>query len=226
LEFVDPGENRDLLLRARAGGVVLDYAIVASDEDLGDSEILRRVVLFTARGLCVVRRLSPGPEIDPSSIPGNRITEDEFYGWGVDRRARRLLMQGGHLVERDPVRYQVGEPNEFGVVYFRTPWIWSNDPDEPVDNERVGYSGYGGAFLCPPYDITLLPRAAQDLFFAIDDRLLKHPDAETEIWKFESGWYPDDAWSPYFEWNWWGSCMWTVRTGPREVVVIGASASD
>jgi hypothetical protein len=162
LEFVDPGEDRDLLLRARAGGVVLDYAIVTSDEDLGDSEILRRVVLFTARGLCVVRRLSPGP----------------------------------------------------------------NDPDEPVDIERVGQSGYGGAFLYPPYDITLLPRAAQDLFFAIDDRLLKRPDAETQIWKFESGWYPEDAWSPYFEWNWWGSCMWTVRTGPGEVVVIGASASD
>ena len=95
MEFVDPGENRDLLLRARASGVVLDYSIVASDEDLGDSEILRRVVLFTARGLCVVRRLSPGPEIDPSSIPGNRIIEDEFHGWGVYRRARRLLMQGG-----------------------------------------------------------------------------------------------------------------------------------
>ncbi len=96
MEFVDPGEDRDLLLRARAVGVVLDYAIVTSDEDLGDSEILRRVVLFTARGLCVVRRRSPGP----------------------------------------------------------------NDPDEPVDIERVGQSGYGGAFLYPPYDITVLPRAA------------------------------------------------------------------
>jgi hypothetical protein len=226
LEFVDPGDARGLLVQAWTGGVVLDYAIVASEEDLGDIEILRRVVLFTAQGLCVVRGLYVGPEIDPSSIPGDRITVDTFYGWGVDRRARRLLMLGYDLVKKDPSRYKAGEPNEFGVVPFRTPWIWSNDPDEPVDIERVGQSGYGGAFLQPPYPITLQPRAAQDLFFAIDDRLLKRPDAETEIWKFESGWYPEDAWSPYFEWNWWRSCMWTVRTGPREVVVIGAAASD
>jgi hypothetical protein len=141
---MDPGDARGLLVQARAGGVVLDYAIVASEEDLGDIEILRRVVLFTARGLCVVRGLPPGPEIDPSSIPGDGITVDTFYGWGVDRRARRLLMLGDDLVKKDPARYQAGEPNEFGVVPFRTPWIWSNDPDEPVDIERVGQSGYGG----------------------------------------------------------------------------------
>ena len=29
--------------------------------------------------------------------------------------------------------------------------------------------------------------------------------------------------SPYFEWNWRGTCMWTVRTGRQEVVVIDAS---
>lgn len=130
------------------------------------------------------------------------------------------------MTKRDPARHQAGEPNELGVVPFRTPWIWSNDPDEPVDIEHVGQSGYGGAFLQPPYPITLQPRAAQDLFFAIDDALLRSPDGETEIWKFESGWYPEDAWSPYFEGNWWGTCMWTVRTGPHEVVVIGASATE
>ncbi len=37
-----------------------------------------------------------------------------------------------------------------------------------VDIEHVGESGYGDDFLEPPYPITLQPRAAQDLFFAID----------------------------------------------------------
>jgi hypothetical protein len=227
LEFLDPGEARDLLEQAWAGGVVLDYVPVRSQEDLGDGEVLRRVVLFTARGLCVVRGLDPGPEIDPSSIPGNRISLDEFYGWGVDRERRRLLMSGDHLLRRDPARYQEGGPNEFGVISLRTPWIWSNDPDQEVEIEQaVRQFGYGLAFLDPPYSITLEPRAAQDLFFAIDDTLLGSPDAETEIWKFESGWSPEDAWSPYFEENWWGSCMWTVRTEPDEVVVIGASATE
>ena len=106
MECLDPGEARGLLEQAWAGGVVLDYVPVASEEDLGDGKILRRVALFTARGLCVVRGLDPGPEIDPSSIPGDRITVDEFYGWGVDRRARRLLMLGYDLVKKDPARYQ------------------------------------------------------------------------------------------------------------------------
>jgi hypothetical protein len=227
LEYLDPGEARGLLEQAWAGGVVLDYVPVTSEEDLGDGEILRRVALFTARGLCVARGLDPGPEIDPSSIPGNRVTVDEFYGWRVDRERRRVLMLGDDLVKRDPDRYQVGEPNEVGDVHFRTPWIWSNDPDTPLDIEHVGESGYGDAFLFPPYPITLQPGAAQDLFFAIDDALLRSPDADTEIWKFESEWDPMGAcWSPYFEWMWWHSCMWTVRTEPYEVVVIGASASD
>jgi hypothetical protein len=173
----------------------------------------------------VARGLDPGPEIDPSSIPGHRITADEFYGWRVDRERRRVLMRGDDLVKRDPDRYTVGT-YEFGV-YFRTPWIWSDEPDEPVDIEPVGDAGYGNAFLEPPYSITLQPRVAQDLFFAIDDALLKRPGAETEIWKFESEWDPHGAcWSPYFEYMWWYSCMWTVRTGPHDVVVIGASATD
>jgi hypothetical protein len=58
LEFLDPA-RRGLLEQASAGGVVLDYVIMSSEEDLGDSEILRRVVLFAARGLCVVGRLDP-----------------------------------------------------------------------------------------------------------------------------------------------------------------------
>jgi hypothetical protein len=41
LEFADPGEARGLLEQAWAGGVVLDYVPVISDEDLGDGEILR-----------------------------------------------------------------------------------------------------------------------------------------------------------------------------------------
>jgi hypothetical protein len=225
LEYVDPGEARGLLEQAWAGGVVLDYVPVTSEEDLSESEVLRRVVLFTARGLCVARGLDPGPEMDPSSIPGHRITLDEFYGWRVDRERRRVLMRGDDLVKRDPDRYTVGT-YEFGV-YFRTPWISSDEPDEPVDIEPVGDAGYGNAFLEPPYSITLQPRVAQDLFFAIDDALLKRPGAETEIWKFESEWDPHGAcWSPYFEYMWWYSCMWTVRTGPQDVVVIGASATD
>jgi hypothetical protein len=59
LEYVDPGEERGLLEQAWAGGVVLDYVPVTSKEDLGESEVLRRVVLFTARGLCVARGLDP-----------------------------------------------------------------------------------------------------------------------------------------------------------------------
>jgi hypothetical protein len=225
LEYIDPGEARGLLEQAWAGGVVLDYVPLISEEDLGDGEVLRRVVLFTARGLCVARGVDPGPEIDPSSIPGDRITLDEFYGWRVDRERRRVLMLGDDLVKRDPDRYTVGQ-HEFGV-YFHTPWIWSDEPDEPVDVERVGESGYGDAFLEPPYSITPRPRAAQDIFFAIDDVLLQRPGAKTEIRQFVSEWDPMGAcWSPYFEWNWWHSCMWTVRTGPHEVVVIGASASD
>jgi hypothetical protein len=108
------------------------------------------------------------------------------------------------------------------------PWIWSNDPDQLVDVESVGESGYGRAFLDPPYPITLQARVAQDLFFAIDDVLLKRPNAETEIWRLESEWDPTGGacWSPYFEWMWWHSCMWTVRTGRDELVVIGASATD
>ena len=147
--------------------MVLDYVPLTSEEDLGESEVLRRVVLFTARGLCVARGLDPGPEIDPSSIPGHRITLDEFYGSRVDRERRRVLMLGDDLVKRDPDRYTVGT-YEFGV-HFRTPWIWSDKPDEPVDIERVGEAGYGDAFLEPPYSITMQPRTAQDLFFAIDD---------------------------------------------------------
>jgi hypothetical protein len=225
LEFLDPGEARGYLEQASAGGVVLDYVPLTSEEDLGDSEVLRRVVLFTARGLCVARGLDPGPKIDPSSIPGHRITLDEFYGSRVDRERRRVLVRGDDLMKRDPDRYTVGK-HEFGV-YFRTPWIWSDRPDEPVDVERVGEAGYGDAFLEPPHSITMQPRTAQDLFFAIDDALLKRPGAEAEIWKFESEWDPMGAcWSPYFEWMWWFSCMWTVRTGPHDVVVIGASATD
>jgi hypothetical protein len=94
-----------LLEQAWAGGVVLDYVPVTSEEDLGDGETLRRVVLFTARGLCVARGLDPGPDIDPSSIPGHRITLDEFYGWRVDRERRRVLVRGDDLVKRDPDRY-------------------------------------------------------------------------------------------------------------------------
>jgi hypothetical protein len=226
LEFLDPGEARGLLEQAWAGGVVLDYVRVRSEEDLDDGKSLRRVVLFTARGLSVVRGLDPGPEIDPSSLPGKCISVDEFYGWRVDRKRRRLLMLGHHLVKEDPGRYQVPEANEFGVAPLRPPWVWSDDPDRPVDVERIVASGYGDAFLEPPYPITLPPRAAQDLFFAIDDTMLGHPDMKMDIWRFESGWDPDDAWSPYFEGNWWGTCMWTVRTAVDEVVVIGASATE
>ena len=195
---MDPGEARSLLEQAWAGGVVLDYVPVTSDEDLGDGEVLRRVVLFTARGLCVVRGLDPGPEIDPSSIPSKRITLDEFYGWGVDREAHRVLMLGNDVVKRDFDRYQVWSAEQLQRGLSPHPWIWSNDPDQLVGVEHVGDSGYGGAFLQPPYDITLQPRAAQDLFFAIDDALLRSPDADTEIWKFESEWDPMGAcWSPY-----------------------------
>jgi hypothetical protein len=163
LEYVDPGEARGLLEEAWAGGVVLDYVPVISEEDLGDVEILRRVVLFTARGLCVVRGLDPGPEIDPSSIPGHRITVEEFYGWRVDRERRRVLMLGYDLVKRDPDRYQVWSAEQLQRGLSPHPWIWSNDPDQLIDVERVGESGYGGAFLEPPYSITLQPRAAQDI---------------------------------------------------------------
>jgi hypothetical protein len=45
--------------------------------------------------------LDPGGEIDPSSIPGKRITVDEFYGWGVDREKRRVMMLGNEPVTRD-----------------------------------------------------------------------------------------------------------------------------
>jgi hypothetical protein len=65
LEFVDPGEARSLLEQARAGGRGSPLRSCGSDEDLGNGEVLRRVVLFTARGLCVVHGLDPGPEIDP-----------------------------------------------------------------------------------------------------------------------------------------------------------------
>ena len=227
MEFVDPCEAGGLVEQAWAGGVVLDYVPVTSEEDLGDGEVLRRVVLFTARGLCVVRGLDPGPEIDPSSIPGKRIALDEFYGWGVDRERRRVLMLGNEVVTRDFDRYQVWQAEQLQRGLSPHPWIWSNDPDQLVDVEPVGESGYGRAFVDPPYPITLQPQAAQDLFFAIDDALLGHPDAETEIWQFESEWDPMGAcWSPYFERMWWHSCMWTVRTGRHEVVGIGASATD
>lgn len=69
MEFVDPGgAARDLLVRARGGGIVLDYAIVSSEEDLGDSEVLRRAVVFTVRGFCQVRGLTWDSEIDPSRV--------------------------------------------------------------------------------------------------------------------------------------------------------------
>ena len=144
LEFVDPGEARSLLEQAWAGGVVLDYVPVTSEEDLGDGEVLRRVVLFTARGLCVVRGLDPGPEIDPSSIPGHRITLDEFYGWRVDRQGRRVLMLGDDLVKRDPDRYEVWRAERVQSGSSPHPWIWSNEPDELVVVEGIGESGYGG----------------------------------------------------------------------------------
>ena len=82
MEFLDPGEARGLLEQAWAGGVVLDYVPVTSEEDLGDGEILRRVALFTARGLCVVRGLDPGPEIDPSSIRAIASLWTSFTGGG------------------------------------------------------------------------------------------------------------------------------------------------
>lgn len=135
-------------------------------------------------------------------------------------------MQGYDLLRQDPARYR-GEPTESGLVPIHVPWVWSNNPDTPVEVPQGGRAfGYATAFLEPPYGIRLRPQAAQELFLAIDDAFLKNPDENSEIWRFESGYFPEDAWSPYFEWNWWGSCIWTVRTGPNELVVVGASASD
>ena len=128
LEFVDPGEARSLLEQAWGGGMVLDYVPVTSEEDLGDGEVLRRVVLFTARGLCVVRGLDPGPEIDPSSIPGHRITLDEFYGWRLDRQGRRVLMLGDDLVKRVPDRYEVWRAERVQSGSSPHPWIWNPAP--------------------------------------------------------------------------------------------------
>jgi hypothetical protein len=157
LEFVDPGEARSLLEQARAGGVVLDYVPVTSDEDLGDGEVLRRIVLFTARGLCVAYGLNPGPETDPSSIPGKRITVDQFYGWGVDRGQRRVMMLGTEPVTRDFDRYQAWQAEQQRRGLSPHPWIWSDDPDQLVDVDRVGESGYGRAFVDPPYRLRCSP---------------------------------------------------------------------
>lgn len=136
-------------------------------------------------------------------------------------------MPGYHLVNEDPAGSQEGGRNESGSVPLRTPWIWNDDPNEPIEIDTIHEFAYGDAFLEPPYGITLPPRAAQDLFFAIDDVLLKRPGPETDIWHFTSEWDPDGGacWSPYFEWNWFGCCMWTVRTGPHQVIVIGASGN-
>jgi hypothetical protein len=137
-------------------------------------------------------------------------------------------MPGYHLVNEDPAGSQEGGRNESGSVPLRTPWIWSDDPNEPIEIDTIHEFAYWDAFLEPPYGITLPPRAAQDLFFAIDDVLLKRPGPETDIWHFTSEWDPEGGacWSPYFEWNWFGCCMWTVRTGPHQVIVNGASATD
>jgi hypothetical protein len=66
LEFVDPGDVRGPLVEARASGVVIDYVIVACDEDPGDGEILRRVVLFTKPGTANTAR-APGSSSRPTT---------------------------------------------------------------------------------------------------------------------------------------------------------------
>jgi hypothetical protein len=92
-------------------------------------------------------------------------------------------------------------------------------------------SGVSDPYRAPSSNLRIRSRCSPEplrtFFFSIDDVLLKRPGAETEIWQFESEWDSMGAcWSPYFEWMWWFSCMWTVRTGPHDVVVIGASATD
>jgi hypothetical protein len=225
MEYYLPAGALDLLQRVREGGVVLDYVVARMDQDPSDERVLRELVEATVAGFAALRGLESDRDVEVASIPGARISVDDFYGWGIDRRRRRVMRRGWELCREHPERY-TGEPLESGTPLM-IPWVWSDEPTTPIESSPGGRMfGYVLAFLEPPYDLRMPPDEAVELFFSIDELLLGGPDDATEIWRFESGMWPPEAWSPYFEGNWFGGCVWTVRRSQDEVTVIGAAASD
>jgi hypothetical protein len=228
LDYLLPDGSLELLTRARKGGIVLDYIVARSDQDLNDVRVLREIVDVTVAGFCALRGLPTDTEVDVDSLPADRITVDEFYGWRFDRARRRLLIEGRELFEEDRERY-IDEPTE-GIRQIHIPWVWSDTPRIPYTGSiAVDRSGYADAFLDPPYRLHLRPREAADLFLVIDDLLLGQPNDSTEVWRFSSGGSGpilEDAWSPYFLGSLIVSCVWTIRRDAEELVIIGSSASD
>lgn len=179
-----PEMVRDLLVRAREGGVVLDYALLEHAPPDSAAEVLHREAAIMAVGMWASARGKIPTDVDPARVPGQRVTVDEFYGARFDLEKRRLLPSG-------------------------TGW------------------GYAEAFASPPYGLRLSLAEAEEIFLGLNDELLASPGEDIEAFRWTSHWDPagPDVWAPYFEYQWWGCCVWTLRVANR-ILAIGASASD
>lgn len=180
-----PRKVRDLLVRAREGGVVLDYALLQHGPPDSEAEELHREAAIMAVGMWASARGMPPTDVDPARVPGQRVTVDEFYGGRFDLEKRRFLPSG-------------------------TGW------------------GYAEAFVSPPYGLRLSSDEAEEIFLGLDDDLLLRPGGNIEAYRWTSHWDPQgpEVWAPYFEYQWWGGCVWTLRLTPTRILAIGASASD
>jgi len=106
--------------------------------------------------------------------------------------------------------------------------------DDPLQNlgawleskEHEGF-GFAYAFCFPPYGLQSRPGAPlgdaplETLFADVWRHVLGDPNAQTEIWSWNT------EWSPYFDdgREWWGTGLWTVDVDGAAVVVL-ASATD
>jgi hypothetical protein len=218
----------DLLRRAREGGVVLDYAELEFGPAEAEPEDIHRQGAIAAVRAWSPQRGVPFVDIDPAVVPGRQIGVDEFYGRLFDREGMRLLVPAGAAVSRywQDRRLAHSAPSGYG------PYMWAGDED-PMQAVFFPYEGrlwgYADAFVDPPYHLQLPPVETQEIFLGLDDQLLGRPDESLEAFVWECPeWDPKSGqvWAPYFEYNWWGGSLWTLRTTPSRILAIGASASD
>jgi hypothetical protein len=221
---------RDLLVRAREGGVVLDYALLDHGADDAAPENVHREAAIMAVGVWSPARGVPPIDVDPERVPGRRIGVEEFYGPLFKRQERRLLLPAAshvrkHWQDRRKEGWEPPGPRGGGPFSL----AGDEDPEHAITIPYEGWVwGYAQAFVSPPHPLRLPPLEAQEIFFSLNDELLGDPADDIEAFLWTSHWDPDgpDVWAPYFEWNWWGGCVWTLRTAPTRILAIGASATE
>jgi hypothetical protein len=221
---------RDLLVRAREGGVVLDYALLDHGADDTAPESVHREAAIMAVGVWSPLRGVRVVDVDPERVPGQRLTADEFYGPLFKRQERRLLLPAAshvlkHWQDRRKEGWEPPGPRGGGPFSF----AGDEDPNHAITIPYEGWVwGYAEAFVSPPHSLQLPPLEVQDIFLRLNDELLGDPAGDIEAFRWTSHWDPHgpDVWAPYFEWNWWGGCVWTLRTAPSRILAIGASATE